>query len=29
LPKADGADLSFNADFTNEIANRVRLGNRI
>ena len=28
-PKPDGADLSFNADFTNEIANRVRLGNRI
>jgi hypothetical protein len=28
-PKADGADLSFNTDFTNEIANRVRLGNRI
>lgn len=28
-PKADGADLAFNSDFTNEIANRVRLGNRI
>jgi hypothetical protein len=28
-PRADGADLSFNSDFTNEIANRVRLGNRI
>ena len=28
-PKPDGADLSFNTDFTNEIANRVRLGNRI
>ena len=28
-PKADGVDLSFNSDFTNEIADRVRLGNRI
>ena len=28
-PRADGADLSFNSDFTNEINNRVRLGNRI
>ena len=28
-PRPDGADLSFNSDFTNEIANRVRLGNRI
>jgi len=28
-PLPDGADLSFNADFTNEIANRVRLGNRV
>ena len=28
-PLVDGADLSFNSDFTNEIANRVRLGNKI
>jgi len=28
-PLVDGADLSFNNDFTNEIANRVRLGNKI
>lgn len=28
-PLVDGADLSFNTDFTNEIANRVRLGNKI
>lgn len=27
-PLPDGADLSFNSDFTNEIANRVRIGNR-
>ena len=28
-PERDGADLSFDGDFTNEIANRIRLGNRI
>jgi len=28
-PILDGSDLSFNADFTNEIANRVRIGNRV
>lgn len=28
-PLVDGADLSFNSDFSNEIANRVRLGNKI
>ena len=28
-PPADGTDLAFDGGFTNEIANRVRLGNRI
>jgi hypothetical protein len=28
-PPADGADLAFDGGFTNEIANRVRLGNRV
>ena len=28
-PLADGSDLAFDSNFTNEIANRVRLGNRI
>lgn len=28
-PPADGADLAFDGGFTNEIANRVRIGNRV
>jgi hypothetical protein len=28
-PRADGTDASFNSDFTNEIADRVRIGNRV
>ena len=28
-PLLDGTDLSFNSDFTNEISNRVRIGNRV
>jgi hypothetical protein len=28
-PRADGTDAAFNTDFTNELANRVRIGNRV
>lgn len=28
-PRADGTDASFNSDFTNELNNRVRIGNRV